>query len=97
MEAMEPPGTYSIKMFTTPPSKQVPMNLRVTVRKSFKMTNNRTAYITKFMFMVIYKNGRRLSLSRPEGFTSVAFVLVPSLKNTPKYRQDFDAFGSLKF
>ena len=35
MEAMEPPGTYSMKMFTTPPSKHVPMNLGVIVRKSF--------------------------------------------------------------
>ena len=35
MEAIEPPGTNSMKMFNTPSSKQVPMNLRVTVGKSF--------------------------------------------------------------
>lgn len=38
IEAMEPPGTYSMKMFTTPPSKQVPMNLKtVEENKNMKM------------------------------------------------------------
>ena len=41
MEAMEPPGTNSMKMFTTPPSKQVPMNLRAFVRNSFRNDNER--------------------------------------------------------
>ena len=35
MDAMDPPGTNSMKMFTTPPSKHVPMNLTVIARKSF--------------------------------------------------------------
>lgn len=42
MEAMEPPGTNSMKMFTTPPSKLVPMNLKVFVRKSFRNDKERT-------------------------------------------------------
>lgn len=38
IEAMEPPGTYSMKIFTTPPSKQVPMNLKtVKENKNMKM------------------------------------------------------------
>lgn len=38
IEAMEPPGTYSMKMFTTPPSKQVPMNLKTAEEnKNMKM------------------------------------------------------------
>lgn len=48
MEAMEPPGTYSMKMFTTPPSKQVPMNLRVIVRKSFTNDKEQDSIHHKF-------------------------------------------------
>lgn len=53
MEAMEPPGTNSMKMFTTPPSKQVPMNLRVTVRKSLR--NNMTSFKRYKLFLFIVK------------------------------------------
>ena len=40
MEAMDPPGTNSMKIFTTPPSKHVPMNLRMMVRKLISTRKN---------------------------------------------------------
>lgn len=62
MEAMEPPGTYSMKMFTTPPSKQVPMNLRETVRKSLEFTKDVVKHInaslnTEFFWKLLQNNG----------------------------------------
>ena len=92
MDAMDPPGTYSMKMFTTPPSKQVPMNLTVIVRTSFTNDKkNKTAYVTKFMLMVKGKNARLKTLSLYRNvLRALGFFLLPSLKKKSENRKDLE-------